>query len=211
MTCAMIVIVDYEMGNLHSMAKALEYAGGKVRVSKDPRDLVAAEKIVLPGVGAFPHGMAQLKNQGLSAVLREEAIKKHKPLLGVCLGMQLLADESEEFGAHQGLGFISGQVIRFKVDAAQGLPVPHVGWNSVTFLKDHPLLAGIPGGADFYFVHSFHFQCRDADDAVAICRYGNPFTAIVAKHNIFATQFHPEKSQKYGLQILKNFVQWQPA
>lgn len=207
----MIVVVDYDMGNLHSIAKALEYVGGEVAVSSDPRDLIAAEKIVLPGVGAFPDGMAHLlRDKRLYDALLGQVKRKKKPILGICLGMQLLASTSEEFRVSGGLGWIEGDVKRFDVDHQLGLRVPHVGWNNVRIIKSHPLLAGIPDQTDFYFVHSYHFISRQMDDRdiVGTCDYGGPFTAIIGRDNIFATQFHPEKSQRYGLTLLENFIRW---
>lgn len=208
----MIVVVDYDMGNLHSIAKALEYVGAEVSISKDPNDLVQAEKIVLPGVGAFGDGMRHLHDNGYLPILQGEIMDKKKPLLGICLGMQLLANFSEEFGHHEGLGFIPAAVVRFEVDSTRDrLKVPHVGWNNVHIVREHPLLAGIPDQADFYFVHSYHMRCTNADEVVATCDYGGNFTAMVARENIFAVQFHPEKSQEHGLKLLANFVAWKAA
>lgn len=204
----MIVIVDYDMGNLHSIGKALEYMGGMVVVSRDPHDLVRAEKIVLPGIGAFPDGIRHLHDYQMYQTLVAEVVERKKPLLGICLGMQLLANTSEEFGHWEGLGFIPGDVRQFDVDRRCGLRVPQVGWNDVAIRRSHPVLRGIPDHADFYFVHSYHFVCREEHDLIATADYGGPFTAIVARENIIATQFHPEKSQRQGLQLLKNFVAW---
>ncbi len=200
----LIVVMDYGMGNLGSITKALEYVGGTVLLSANPEDVQKAERIVLPGVGAFGDGMKNLRERGLVDALHEEVMEKKKPFLGICLGMQLLAKKSYEFGGHDGLGFIDAEVKR--LEPAGGLKVPHVGWNNVVFQKDHPLLSGIASGADFYFVHSYHMKCTDGSVVIGETDYGRPMTAIIAKDNIFATQFHPEKSQKDGLKILENFI-----
>lgn len=202
----MIAVVDYGMGNLGSITKALEYVGGKVKLTSKPEDLAHADQIVLPGVGAFGDGMKELDVRGFLPVLKEEIQKKKKPLLGVCLGMQLLAHTSTEFGEHKGLGWLKSSVVR--LSSIPKLKIPHVGWNGVVFLKDHPMLAGIESGSDFYFVHSYHMLCDDRDLIIGTVDYGESITAIVAFDNIFATQFHPEKSQKVGLKILKNFLSW---
>ena len=153
----MIVIIDYGMGNLHSIKKALEYVGGEVVVSDKPEDLRAAERIVLPGIGAFGDGMANLRDSGMREALLEQVLEKRKPFLGICLGMQLLADRSFEFGTHEGLGIIPGEVKKFTFTSGQKLPIPHVGWNSMSFAPDHPLLDGVKNRSNFYFVHSYHF------------------------------------------------------
>lgn len=202
----MIVIVDYDMGNLRSIAKALEYVGGDVVISNKPEDLKKAEKIVLPGVGAFRDGIKNLQKNGLDLALNKEVNNNKKPFLGICLGMQLLADKSYEFGEWNGLGFISGEVKRFDID--KKYKIPHVGWNNVKIIHEHPLLKGIRDNSDFYFVHSYHLVCENKKTIAGTCEYGGDFTAMVAQDNIFATQFHPEKSQKSGLKLLENFVNW---
>ncbi len=200
----MIVVVDYGMGNLRSIAKALEYVGGDVIISNKPEDLRNAGKIVLPGVGAFRDGMENLRKNGLDLILNKEIKEKKKPFLGICLGMQLLADKSYEFGEWNGLGFIFGEVKKFDID--KKYKIPHTGWNNVKFVQEHPLLKGVKDNSDFYFVHSYHLVCKDKTTMAGTCDYGGDFTAMVFKDNIFATQFHPEKSQKSGLKILENFV-----
>lgn len=202
----MIVVLDYGMSNLSSIANALKYVGAEVKISKDAEDLSKADKIVLPGVGAFRDGAANLKNKNLDKALHREVIEKKKPFLGICLGMQLVADKSYEFGEWEGLGFVSGEVKRFEIP--DKFKVPHVGWNNVKIIKDHPLMKDVEDEATFYFVHSYYMECKDEQNIIGICDYGRPFTAIVAKDNIFSTQFHPEKSQKNGLKLLKNFVNW---
>lgn len=202
----MIVVVDYEMGNLRSIVKSLEYVGGKVIVSYKPDDLLKADKIVLPGVGAFRDGMANLQKKGLDLILYKEVKEKNKPLMGICLGMQLLADKSYEFGEWQGLSLISGEVKKFNID--DKFKIPHVGWNNVKFIQEHKLLDSVEDNSDFYFAHSYYLICAEKSSVIGVCDYGGDFTAIVAKDNIFATQFHPEKSQKSGLKLLENFVKW---
>ncbi len=206
-----IVIIDYGMGNLHSIRKALEYIGGEVLVTSDPKYLRTADRIVLPGIGAFGDGMTNLRGAGLVPVLREEVLEKKKPFLGICLGMQLLADKSHEFGEHEGLGFISGEVRKFSFVDGQSLPVPHVGWNNLGVKKTHPLLDGVKEGSHFYFVHSFHFIPTSENFVIGTTDYGYDFPAVIGRDNIFATQFHPEKSQRDGLKILENFLNWSSA
>lgn len=204
----MIVVLDYGISNLSSIANALEYVNAEVVITKEAAQLSKADKIILPGVGAFRDGMSNLQKQGLDKALYEEVVRNRKPLLGICLGMQLLCDKSYEFGEWKGLGFIHGEVKKFDID--DKLKVPHVGWNNVNLVHGHPVLQGIENDSNFYFVHSYYVECKDNSDSIGVCDYGGPFTAIIARHNIFATQFHPEKSQKNGLKLLKNFVNWRP-
>jgi len=201
----MIVVVDYGMGNLRSVEKALEtVTSEEVKVSSNPEDIRNADKIVLPGVGAFGDGMKNLEKLSLIKPLREVVIEKKKPFLGICLGMQLLADEGFEHGNHKGLGFIPGKVTKFNLDSSY--KVPHVGWNNIDVIGGNSLLSRLVD-FDFYFVHSFHLECDDSYVA-AKCNYGYDFVAAIKKENIFATQFHLEKSQHTGLRILENFVEW---
>ncbi len=198
-----VVVVDYGMGNLRSVQKALEKVGFDAVVSSDPGVAADAPAIVLPGVGAFRDCMDNLAAARLVEPLRS-GIAAGKPFLGICLGMQLLLTVSEEFGVHQGLDVVPGRVVRFPRDHA--LPVPHMGWNRIHLeQKDHPLFAGIPDGSFFYFVHSYH--AAPAEDAAVAARtdYGVRFCSALARGNVFATQFHPEKSQKWGLKMLENF------
>lgn len=206
----MIAIIDYGMGNLHSIHKALEYVGGDAVITENPDDLSKAERVVLPGIGAFGDGIANLRKAGFVEALRREVLERKKPFLGICLGMQLLATRSFEFGEHEGLGFIPGEVKKFEFPEAKRLPIPHVGWNSVAIRKEHELLKGIKNNSDFYFVHSFRYLPADQNSVIASCDYGYDFPAIVGSANIFATQFHPEKSQKDGLKLLINFLNWTP-
>ena len=204
----MITIIDYEMGNLRSVAKAFEKLGHAARVTSNPADLVNTDKVVLPGVGAFRDCIDNLRKGGFVEPLLEH-IAAGRPLLGICVGMQMLFDESEEFGRHQGLGLIPGRVSRFPADMTENnthLKVPHMGWNSISILKDSPILQGVEDGSYVYFVHSYHCQAQNDDDVAASCRYGDiEFCASLWRDNIMATQFHPEKSQSIGLQIFKNF------
>ena len=197
-----IVLIDYGMGNLMSVSKALEYVGGEVRLARTPAEAEGAEGIVLPGVGAFGDGMEHLKAAGFVPFLREKAAAG-RPLLGICLGMQMLMDSSEESPGVPGLSIIPGKVLRFP-DA--GLKVPQIGWNSIIPAPDNPFLQGIPGNAFFYFVHSYYVQPEDPADTAALCHYMIDFAAAVRRGNTFAVQFHPEKSQDCGLTILRNFI-----
>ncbi len=202
----MITIVDYGVGNLRSVQKALELVGAAAVVSGDPEALAAARGLVLPGVGAFGDGMANLALRGLLEPVRRH-VSAHKPLLGICLGMQLLFEESEEMGRHRGLGFLPGRVVRFPEGE---LKVPHVGWNRVHHagLASRPgrLLAGIPGGAHAYFVHSYYALPGDPGDVLATTEYGLRFASVVGRGGIWGAQFHPEKSQEVGLRLLANFA-----
>jgi len=203
-----IGVVDYGMGNLRSVSKALESLGFPTVVSGDAVALSSCRGIVLPGVGAFRDCMGNVVRQGLLGFLREY-LASGRPFLGICVGMQLLFTESEEFGRHEGIGFFPGKVVRFPSGIhAQGgcvLKVPHMGWNAVEILSDHPVLRGIPSGTYFYFVHSYHAVPENPADARCRTTYGMPFTAAVGRGNRFAVQFHPEKSQSAGLHLLGNF------
>lgn len=200
----MIAILDYDMGNLKSVSKAVEHVGGTCRVTRDPKVVAEADKVILPGVGAFKDCMKNLESYGLVEPIRE-FIAKQRPFLGICLGMQLLMDESEEGGTHRGLGIIPGKVRRFPVDTP--LKVPHMGWNSLQAEKSSRLLAGLKDNSFVYFVHSYYVDPEKPKKWVAATtEYGIPFTASIEQGNLFATQFHPEKSQATGLKILGNFV-----
>ena len=201
----MIAVVDYGVGNLRSVQKALEQVGAGATVTSRAADLDAARGIVLPGVGAFGDGMASLHARGLAAPVVEQ-VQRGKPLLGICLGMQMLFEESDEMGRHAGLGLLPGRVVRF-VDEA--LKVPHVGWNRLRIQKQagpHPLLAGIAPGAYAYFVHSYYPVPAEAGDVLATTEYGVEFASVVGRGQVWGAQFHPEKSQEVGLRILANFA-----
>jgi imidazole glycerol-phosphate synthase subunit HisH len=204
-----IAIVDYGMGNVRSLSNAFEYLGHDVLITADHGELAAAERIVLPGVGAFGDAMAAIRERGLQDVLTRLALHERKPVLGVCLGMQLFAKSSSEHGTHEGLGWIDADVRRLEVP--DGLKVPHVGWNDLHFPDGDWLFRGVqPTQANFYFVHSFHMVCHNSADLLATTDYGGPVTAVVRSGNLLAAQFHPEKSQDNGLKLLANWVGWAP-
>ena len=204
----MIAIVDYGMGNLRSVQKALERVGASAAIVGSADEIGRATKVILPGVGAFGDAMAHLRERGLIGPIIE-AIRSGRPFLGICLGLQLLFDVGYEEGEFTGLGVVPGRVVRFNFDgrpAARDLKIPHMGWNQVTWPRPCPLTAGVPSGSYFYFVHSYYVEPIDPTYAYGLCDYGGPFTAMIWRDNLFATQFHPEKSQKIGLQILENFA-----
>lgn len=199
----MIAIVNYGLGNLHSVQKAIAHVGGVASVTEDAREIFAADKIILPGVGAFADGMEGLQSRRLVPVMRE-VVALEKPLLGICLGMQLLFEESEEQGLYQGLGFLAGKVVLFQ---EPGIKVPQIGWNQVRVSKPSDLMNGIQDGDYFYFNHGYYCIPEVAEDVLTTTDYGVRFVSSVERQMIFGVQFHPEKSQKIGLQILKNFVE----
>ena len=199
---ARTVIIDYGMGNLRSVEKALEVVGDKPLVSGDPETIRQAGRLILPGVGAFGDAMENLRRGGLDLAILE-AVGEGRPLLGLCLGLQLLFSESEEFGCHKGLALISGQVRKF-VDP--GVRVPHVGWNQIEIARVDPLLAKTPEGSYFYFVHSFFVEPADQADALCWTDYGHRFCSVARRGNVWGAQFHPEKSQEAGKQFLRNFL-----
>lgn len=197
-----LVIVDYGMGNLRSAQKGFEAAGIDAIVSGDPADVENADGVVLPGVGAFRDCMSNLTQARLIDPL-QNAIREGRPFLGICLGMQLLLSLSEEFGLHQGLDVIRGRVVRFP--SARNLKVPHMGWNRVCQASSTPLLEGIPDGTYFYFVHSYYAVPDDPGVVAGWTEYGTRFASVISTANVFATQFHPEKSDKWGIKVLGNF------
>ena len=201
---APIIVVDYGLGNIRSVAGAVSRLGFAVAVSNERRDLEHAEKLILPGVGAFGDGMRLLDSHKLTPLLNELVLEQKKPILGICLGAELMGRESEEFGHHLGLGWIDASVVRLQGGA--GLRVPHVGWNSVHQVGAHPMFAEVPQDALFYFVHSYHIVCDRPDTAVGVAEYGATVTAAFARGHIWGTQFHPEKSQRHGLTLLGNFL-----
>jgi len=204
----MITIIDYEMGNLRSVEKAFEMLGYAARVSNNPEDLLTTDKIVLPGVGAFRDCINNLRAGGFVEPLLQH-VESGKPLLGICVGMQMLFDESEEFGRHQGLGLVPGKVVRFPTDMTEGgerLKVPHMGWNNIQIQKPSPIFKDTADGSFVYFVHSYYCAADNPSDVAATCRYGEvEFCASVWRDNLMATQFHPEKSQAVGLDIFDQF------
>jgi glutamine amidotransferase len=207
----MIAIIDYGMGNLRSVQKGFERMGHEAVVTSDAKTILNASKVVLPGVGAFPDCMRNLREYGLIDAVHE-TVSSGKPFLGICLGLQLLFTESEEFGTSKGLDIIKGKVIRFKGpqlatrnSQLETLKVPHMGWNSISIKRRPPVLADVPDNSYFYFVHSFHVMPEDKGVIATTTDYGFEFVSSIWKDNIFATQFHPEKSQALGLAILKRF------
>jgi imidazole glycerol-phosphate synthase subunit HisH len=200
----MIAIIDYQMGNLRSVQKAFERVGHAAAITADSRVLAQADRIVLPGVGAFADAIAELRRRELIEPIRS-AIDAGKPFLGICLGLQLLFDVSYEDGEHEGLGVVAGEVRRFNVPPEY--KVPHMGWNQVEFRRRAPIFAKIPDRSHFYFVHSYYVVPKDKSVVDGEASYPNPFCATIWRDNLFATQFHPEKSQAAGLQLLKNFAE----
>jgi glutamine amidotransferase len=199
----MIAIIDYGAANIHSIEKALEYVGAKVRVTDDPQIVGEARAVVLPGVGAGGTAMARMKERGLDDAIRN-ATQQGKPFLGICLGMQLLAQHHDE-GEVAGLGLFSGEVKRIP----HGPKIPHMGWNQVRPLHENqPIFAGVPPEAYFYFVHSYYVEPYDQHGVAAVTDYGSPFCSVIATDQVWGTQFHPEKSGAVGQQMLKNFVKW---
>ena len=199
----MIAIIDYGAGNLHSVQKAIEFVGGQALVTNNAAEIMAASKAILPGVGAFRDGMEGLKKNDLIPVIKEFAASG-KPLLGICLGMQLLFEKGYEHGVHEGLSLMPGRVLEFESDT---LKIPQIGWNTLQVLKDSLLTSELPAEAYVYFNHGYYCQPDNDAYSLASTGYGVEFTSIVNKKNIYGVQFHPEKSQKIGLQILRNFVE----
>ena len=211
-----VAIIDYGSGNLRSAAKAFERAAAeegvsaRVEVTDKPEAVACADRVVLPGVGAFAdcrRGLAAVS--GLEAALCEAVMARARPFLGICVGMQLIADRGREFETVEGLGWIAGDVVPIEPrDAA--FKIPHIGWNEIAPRASHPLLAGLGAGAHAYFVHSYHFRPADPADLVAVTDYGGPLTAMIGRDNLVGTQFHPEKSQEAGLRLIANFLRWRP-
>lgn len=203
----MIVVVDYGMGNLGSILNMLKKIGAEARVSSDPQEIESADKLILPGVGAFDAGMKRLQELGLIGVLDDKVLNGKTPTLGVCLGMQLLTQQSEE-GNLLGLGWIDGETIRFRFDPKQThLKIPHMGWNTVTIHREGELFRGLEHEARFYFVHSYHVVCNQQEDVLATTHHGYDFVSAIQRDNIMGTQFHPEKSHRYGMKLYRNFVE----
>lgn len=200
-----IAIADYGMGNVGSITNTLNLLGIDSFVSQDSKQLSKGDGYILPGVGAFPVAMENLRSRKLVESLTMEVIEKKKPLLGICLGMQLLAEDSEEQGFTMGLGWIKGHVTRIKPDHVR---VPHVGWNDVNFRDGNELFSNIEQGAHFYFDHEYHFECENENRVIATCEYGSLLVSAVVKGNIFGVQFHPEKSQRNGLKLLRAFSEF---
>ncbi|HOY31323.1 MAG TPA: imidazole glycerol phosphate synthase subunit HisH [Bacteroidales bacterium] len=203
----MIVIVDYGMGNIGSIVNMIKKSGSESMVTSDPVIIDKAEKIIIPGVGAFDNGMKNLSEYGLIDVLNKKVLEEKVPILGICLGMQLMAKSSEE-GVLPGLGWIDGVCKKFRFDDNNShLRIPHMGWNEVNIIKKDGIFRNMYEDASFYFVHSYHVVCHDAQDVAATTGYGYEFTSSLQHENIYATQFHPEKSHKFGLLVMKNFAE----
>jgi glutamine amidotransferase len=201
----MIALIDYGAGNVRSVHKALEAVGAEVQVARGPRVLRDADKVVLPGVGAFGDCMAGLHRAGLVSAL-QRVVEAGKPLLGICVGLQVLFEEGEEMGRHAGLGLLPGRVVRFpRENVAPGLKIPHTGWNQIEPVASSPLLDGLPPGAWAYFNHAYYGQAAP-EHTLAVTDYGGPFPSVVGRGPIYGVQFHPEKSQQVGLRILENFA-----
>ncbi len=199
----MIAVIDYDAGNIMSVCKALDHIGAEHTLTREADTIFSADRVILPGVGAFGDAMDKLNGYGLTGVLKK-FVESGKPFLGICLGMQLLFEKSEETPGVEGLHLIDGECKKFPDDL--GLKVPQIGWNSISFPKEGKLFKGIKDGSFVYFVHSYYVKTKDSADAAAICNYGIDFHAAVEKNNIFGCQFHPEKSSEVGLQIIRNFV-----
>lgn len=202
----MIAIVDYRTGNLGSIKNMLKKLGAPAVITSDPAEIEQADKLILPGVGAFDGGMQNINRLGLRPVLDKKVLEEKTPILGICLGMQLITRKSQE-GAGPGLGWIEADTIRFTFTPDQKLKIPHMGWNYVSVTGDHPLFAGLEDEARFYFVHSFHAVCDRTEDALTMTSHGYDFASAIGRDNIMGTQFHPEKSHKFGLRLLQNFVE----
>jgi glutamine amidotransferase len=198
-----MVIIDYGMGNLRSVQKAIEAVGHRAEITSDPETVGRADKVILPGVGAFADAAAELRRTGLGEAFCE-AVRAGKPCLGVCLGLQLLFDASEEDGEHRGLSLLPGRVVRFA--SAPGLKIPHMGWNTLRVGRPAPIFRGIEPGASVYFVHSYYAVADRPEDVAAVADHPGPFAAAVWRENLMACQFHPEKSQRVGLAMYANFA-----
>jgi glutamine amidotransferase len=198
----MVAIINYGVGNLRSVEKAFEAVGARASVTADPGAIREAEKLVLPGVGAFGECISRLRSSRLDDLVLEAA-EAGKPVLGLCVGLQLMFDEGHEFGVHRGLGLMRGRVVRFPEN---GPHVPQIGWNQIENVREHPLMEGLPDGTYFYFVHSYHVEAEEPQDVLAETEYGIRYPSICARGSIAGVQFHPEKSQAAGLRLLANFA-----
>lgn len=202
----MITILDYGMGNIGSMANMIKKAGSEAIITNDIKEIEKAKKLIIPGVGAFDNGMTKLKEQNFIEVLNYKVLEEKIPVLGVCLGMQLFTNSSEE-GKLKGLGWIDAETIKFTSEKIGKLRIPHMGWNTINARKDKILYEDMYEDTAFYFVHSYYVKCKNDEDIAATTNYGIEFTSSIQHGNIFATQFHPEKSHKFGLKLMKNFAE----
>ena len=208
-----LVVVDYEAGNLGAIGNMLRRIGADATVSSDPDVVARADRLILPGVGAFDHGISQLESLGLTGALREAVEQRGVPIIGMCLGMQLMTQRSDE-GEKAGLGWIEAETVHFAAglpDGATALRLPHIGWNYAYPVHDHPLTHGLPNPASFYFVHTYRVVCRYVEDLLLGSRYsGLNFCSAFVRGNVSAVQFHPEKSHRFGVELLRRFVEWSP-
>lgn len=209
----LVTIIDYGAGNIRSAAKACEHAISNaglhmdVLISGNPNDILSADRIILPGQGAYGDCITSLRKSGLINALQSAIHQHKKPFLGICVGMQLLTSNGQEHGSHTGLDWIKGSVVPI-TPQDKSLKIPHMGWNDIAITRPHPVLKNIQSGQDFYFVHSYHAEISDPNALIATCNYGGDITAIIAKDNIIGTQFHPEKSADAGLLLIENFLKW---
>lgn len=201
----MIVIIDYDMGNVRSILNMMQHFTNEVIISSDPAVIESADKLILPGVGSFDTGILNLKKLNLINILSQKVLLEKVPILGICLGMQLFTSESEE-GKMKGLGWINGKTVKFRFQDKKKYKVPHMGWNTVKQIKKSNLLNNLETDSRFYFAHSYFLECKDYTDVILTTNYGIEFTSAIQRDNIFGVQFHPEKSHKFGLNLLKNFV-----
>lgn len=201
----MIAIINYGLGNLTSILNMCKRLGIEAVITADPAVLRTADKLILPGVGHFKKGMDNLRSSGLQPLLDELVLSQHKPILGICLGAQLMTMHSEE-GDAEGLKWVDANTVRFRTEALHGLKVPHMGWSDIDFKEDHPLWRGLPDNPRFYHVHTYHFQFSNPAEVSATALYGYEFACAFHKQNIYGTQFHPEKSHKFGMKLLQNFA-----
>lgn len=204
----MITIIDYGMGNLGSIVNMLKKIGAAAQLCADPATIARASKLILPGVGSFDRGMESLETRGLIAVLNKAVLARGTPILGLCLGAQLFTEKSAE-GSLSGLGWIEGETVNFELgNNVEQLKVPHMGWNYIEPQRQNSLLCNLPKNPRFYFVHAYHLRCRHKDHILATTDYGYDFPSLIQKENVVGAQFHPEKSHKYGMALLRNFVEW---
>lgn len=203
----MIVVIDYGMGNLGTVAAKIKKMDSSVVITSNPEEISRADKLILPGVGSFKAGMENLKSRNLIPILDEKVLQDKTPVLGICLGMQLFTKKSEE-GFVDGLGWIDAETVRFRFDGSQnGLKIPHMGWNTITLKNSHPVFTSLEDRSRFYFVHSYHARCEKPENIIAETGYGYSFPSVIARENIIGVQFHPERSHKFGMKILKNFLE----
>jgi glutamine amidotransferase len=201
----MIVVIDSNLGNVRSVYAKIQQSGEEVKISNSVADIETADRLILPGVGAFDTGMKNLNALELIPVLQRKIIREHTPVLGICLGMQLFTRCSEE-GSQQGLACIDAETVRFDLAGSDTFPVPHMGWNTIQKKREVPVLSGIDDNSRFYFIHSYHVICHNPEDIVATTSYGYDFASIIQRENVLGVQFHPEKSHKQGIMLLKNFA-----